>query len=83
MSARHAYEPSPGPSLGPSLNRARWRRSSRSTGMNNCVEAARLDGGLLAVRDSKHLSRPALLFSAGAWESFVSYLRNHPARDGS
>lgn len=62
-----------------SLHGARWRRSSRSTGMNNCVETAVLGSGpltgLLAVRDSKNTSGPALLFSPGPWEKFVATLR--------
>ena len=47
------------------LHGARWRRSSHSTGMNNCVEtpAAPADAGLLAVRDSKDPAGPPLLFS--------------------
>ncbi|MFB7917282.1 DUF397 domain-containing protein [Streptomyces sp. NPDC056061] len=56
----------------------RWRRSSRSTGMNNCVEAAPLGGGRLAVRDSKSVSRPPLRFSASAWALFVAGLRREP-----
>ncbi|WP_327298936.1 MULTISPECIES: DUF397 domain-containing protein [unclassified Streptomyces] len=67
MSARPANVPS-----STSLNGARWRRSSRSTGMNNCVEAALLDSGLLAVRDSKRVNHPALLFEAGAWTCFLA-----------
>ncbi|MFL3866735.1 DUF397 domain-containing protein [Streptomyces bacillaris] len=67
-----------------------WRRSSRSTGMNNCVETARLDRGpdsgrgsggtLLAVRDSKDVERPPLTFSATAWTTFVAGLE--PPRSG-
>ncbi|MFJ9688515.1 DUF397 domain-containing protein [Streptomyces bacillaris] len=73
-----------------------WRRSSRSTGMNNCVETARLDhgpdsgrgsggsrgscGALLAVRDSKDVERPPLTFSATAWTTFVAGLE--PPRSG-
>ncbi|WP_434587832.1 DUF397 domain-containing protein [Streptomyces sp. A5-4] len=57
-------------------HRAKWLRSSRSTGMNNCVEAARLTGGLLAVRDSKNVARPALLFATDAWTCFLSAIRN-------
>jgi hypothetical protein len=49
-----------------------WRRSSRSTGMNNCVEAARLPDDSLAVRDSKDVSRSALRFTAPAWTRFVT-----------
>ncbi|NDZ80874.1 DUF397 domain-containing protein [Streptomyces sp. SID10853] len=70
MSAHPANAPS-STSLGTSPNSARWRRSSHSTGMNNCVETALLDGGLLAVRDSKRVHRPALLFGAPAWSSFL------------
>ncbi|MFH8410776.1 DUF397 domain-containing protein [Streptomyces sp. NPDC018019] len=55
----------------------RWRRSSRSTGMNNCVETARIGSGLLAVRDSKNTAGPALLFTAAAWTSFVDGLADH------
>lgn len=51
-----------------------WRRSSRSTGMNNCVETARFDAALLGVRDSKAVDRGALRFSAAAWASFVTGL---------
>ncbi|GAA2508624.1 DUF397 domain-containing protein [Streptomyces gobitricini] len=52
-----------------------WRRSSRSVGMNNCVEAARLDTAQLAVRDSKDTARPPLRFSTTAWTSFVTSLK--------
>ena len=52
----------------------RWRRSSRSTGMNNCVETAPFGGRGLAVRDSKDVSRPPLRFSGAAWTSFVTAL---------
>ncbi|MGI5484024.1 DUF397 domain-containing protein [Streptomyces lavendofoliae] len=62
----------------------RWRRSSRSVGMNNCVEAARLDPARLAVRDSKDTARPPLRFSAPAWASFVTSLKEagSPERTG-
>ncbi|MEU9183766.1 DUF397 domain-containing protein [Streptomyces sp. NPDC048484] len=56
-----------------------WQRSSHSTGMNNCVETARPGSGpwagLLAVRDSKNTSGPALLFAPAAWEGFIGALR--------
>ncbi|MEV0122409.1 DUF397 domain-containing protein [Streptomyces sp. NPDC050703] len=61
------------------LQGARWRRSSHSNGMNNCVETATLDTGrpnrLLAVRDSKNTEGSALLFSPGPWEIFLDSLR--------
>jgi hypothetical protein len=47
--------------------------------MNNCVETARPGSGpwagLLAVRDSKNTSGPALLFAPSAWEGFIDALR--------
>ncbi|MER7728353.1 DUF397 domain-containing protein [Streptomyces sp. NPDC096323] len=58
----------------------RWRRSSRSTGMNNCVETARFGGRRLAVRDSKDVSRPPLQFSGAAWTSFVTALNGGSVR---
>ncbi|WP_338899537.1 DUF397 domain-containing protein [Streptomyces sp. TG1A-60] len=61
------------------LHGVRWLRSSRSTGMNNCVETARPGSGrwagLVAVRDSKNTAGPALLFDPEAWEGFVTTLR--------
>ncbi|MEU9163308.1 DUF397 domain-containing protein [Streptomyces sp. NPDC048424] len=62
-------------SSGGLLISARWRRSSRSTGMNNCVEAAALSGGLLAVRDSKRADGPAVLFTGPAWDGFLASVR--------
>ncbi|NEC69162.1 DUF397 domain-containing protein [Streptomyces sp. SID9727] len=54
----------------------RWRRSSYSTGMNNCVETAPYGSGrLLAVRDSKDVAGTPLEFSVTAWASFVSGLK--------
>ncbi|WP_228992328.1 DUF397 domain-containing protein [Streptomyces sp. DH8] len=57
----------------------RWRRSSRSTGMNNCVETALVGGAALAVRDSKDVDRPPLRFSATAWSTFLDGLGPHGA----
>ncbi|MBZ3902100.1 MULTISPECIES: DUF397 domain-containing protein [Streptomyces] len=61
------------------LREVRWLRSSRSTGMNNCVETARPGSGrwagLVAVRDSKNTAGPALLFDPDAWEGFITTLR--------
>ncbi|MEU0303467.1 DUF397 domain-containing protein [Streptomyces sp. NPDC006175] len=56
----------------------RWRRSSRSTGMNNCVETASAGDDKLAVRDSKDTSIPPLRFSATAWTAFVAGLDGRP-----
>ncbi|MGW1219650.1 DUF397 domain-containing protein [Streptomyces californicus] len=70
--APRTASPPPPPSAVPPV--PRWRRSTRSTGMNNCVEAAPLPGAALAVRDSKDVDRPPLRFSAAAWSTFVAGL---------
>jgi hypothetical protein len=51
---------------------ARWRKSTRS-GDNggNCVEVADNLPGLVAVRDSKDQTGPALTFTPAAWAEFV------------
>jgi hypothetical protein len=51
---------------------ARWTKSSLSgpTG-GNCVEVARLGDGQVAVRNSRHPSGPALVFTAAEWDAFV------------
>ncbi|MGW0820626.1 DUF397 domain-containing protein [Streptomyces sp. NPDC002845] len=60
------------------LRGVQWRRSSRSTGMNNCVETARPGpgpwAGLVAVRDSKNTAGSALLFAPEVWEEFIATL---------
>jgi uncharacterized protein DUF397 len=40
-----------------------WRKSRRSNPSGNCVELAELDGGAIAIRDSRQRSGPALIYS--------------------
>ncbi|WP_369690120.1 DUF397 domain-containing protein [Nocardia inohanensis] len=55
------------------LSEARWFKSSRSGGGEACVEAAHLNEGKVAVRDSKlGNTSPVLVFTPAAWDSFVS-----------
>jgi len=51
---------------------ATWAKSTRSgpTG-GNCVEVARLGDGQVAVRNSRHPSGPALVFTAAEWDAFI------------
>lgn len=54
------------------LSGARWHKSTRS-GDNggDCVEVADNLPGIVAVRDSKERSGPALTFASNAWSTFV------------
>jgi hypothetical protein len=54
------------------LTRADWRTSSYSNGSGgNCVEVASNLTGIVAVRDSKDRSGPALIFTPDEWRAFT------------
>ncbi|WP_067653327.1 DUF397 domain-containing protein [Nocardia harenae] len=57
------------------LSNAEWFKSSFSTGGNDCVEVAHLDGGLVGMRDSKNPAGPALVFTPGEWAAFTAGVR--------
>jgi hypothetical protein len=50
-----------------------WRKSSYSGGNGNCVEVATADG-LIAMRDSKTPTAPALLLTQGQFTAFLGAL---------
>ncbi|MFJ8475674.1 DUF397 domain-containing protein [Kitasatospora sp. NPDC094011] len=53
-----------------------WRKSSYSSANGGaCVEVADNFAGVMPVRDSKDPHGPALIFSATAWQSFVTAVR--------
>ncbi|MDQ3152378.1 MAG: DUF397 domain-containing protein [Actinomycetota bacterium] len=55
---------------------AAWRKSRRSGKLGNCVELASLDGGDVAVRNSRDPSGPALIFSSGEMTAFLAGAKN-------
>lgn len=54
-----------------------WRKSRRSNPSGNCVELAELPGGAVAVRNSRHPSGPALIYTRAEIAAFI-----HGAKEG-
>ncbi len=61
----------------PDLARALWRKSTRSNGSGACVEVARNLPGIVAIRDSKDPSGPALTVTPEDWVSFTTAVRGN------
>lgn len=57
------------------LNTPRWRTSSRSNGVSNCVEVADNVSGRILVRDTKDRDGGTLNFGPGAWSHFVEFVK--------
>ena len=58
------------------LGVARWRKSQASNPSGNCVEIAALPGGDIAVRNSRHPSGPALVYTRAEISAFIAGIRN-------
>lgn len=54
-----------------------WRRSQYSGAVGNCVEVAPLNDGGIAVRNSRHPTGPALVYTRAEMAAFL-----HGAKDG-
>lgn len=53
----------------------RWHKSSYSGTSANCVEACTTDEAAVAVRDSKNVNGPELVFAPQAWTAFVQAIK--------
>ncbi|MGX1273755.1 DUF397 domain-containing protein [Streptomyces phaeoluteigriseus] len=51
---------------------ARWVKSSHSNAEGNCVEVAVLDGGGVAMRNSRDPEGPALVYTPAEVAAFVA-----------
>jgi hypothetical protein len=51
-----------------------WFKSTRSSANGQCITCARLPGGGMAVKDSKHPRSPVLLFTPAQWRAFTQDL---------
>jgi hypothetical protein len=58
------------------LRRVRWAKSQRSSAQGNCVETARLSEDLIAMRNSRHPSGPALIFTRAEARAFLEGVKD-------
>ncbi|MGH3773570.1 MAG: DUF397 domain-containing protein [Pseudonocardiaceae bacterium] len=54
------------------LTEVAWRKSVRCGQLGNCVEAAALGSGGVAMRNSRHPSGPALIFTRHEMAVFLA-----------
>jgi hypothetical protein len=53
-----------------------WRKSKASNPSGNCVELAELDGGDIAVRNSRHPCGPTIVYTRAEIAAFISGVRS-------
>ena len=49
--------------------------TSRACNNSACVQVAHLPGGMVALRDSKDIAKPAHIFDGEEWSAFVTGIK--------
>ena len=55
---------------------ARWRKSQASNPSGSCVQVAELADGAIAMRNSRHPSGPALIYTRAEIAAFLAGVKN-------
>jgi hypothetical protein len=55
---------------------ARWRKSQASNPSGSCVQVAELGDGAIAMRNSRHPSGPALIYTRAEIAAFLAGVKN-------
>ncbi len=61
--------------MNPEFSPPRWIRS-RYCSTDGCVEVAHLPSGMIAIRDSKDVTKSPHVFDQQEWQAFVAGVRN-------
>ncbi|MFF7726483.1 DUF397 domain-containing protein [Streptomyces sp. NPDC008001] len=68
----HAYNGMPAADLGGVV----WRKSRHSNSQGSCVEFAKLPGGGVAVRNSRHPDGPALVYTPAEIDAMLRGIKD-------
>jgi len=58
------------------IGRAVWQKSHLSNPSGNCVEMARLQDGVIAIRNSRHPDGPALIYTRAEIDAFIRGIKD-------
>jgi len=58
------------------LHDATWQKSDFSNPNGSCLEVAKLPGGTVAVRNSRHRAGPALIYTRAEIAAFINGVKD-------